>query len=184
MNCIWFKSLDCGAHHNYYTITDLPATLTLWRPTTHIGVSNSVSKFGGILFSPIWNTAVFLYAAGPLKSRFLSVTRMDPLYLLNPSKNTVSYTSTHSNCVEVWATNSVGDTAMPCLSVAWQGVAWVEIWTLAYVTNSSCCPERFSVAYCTHIIQTKLMLKNRRYPQKSMFTVTVWPTDMPVVVLG
>jgi len=39
------------------------------------------------------------------------------------------------------------------------------------------------VAYCTHIIQTKLMLKNRRQPQNSMFTATEGPTDMPLVVL-
>jgi len=42
---------------------------------------------------------------------------------------------------------------------------WVEISTLAYEANSSCWRERLSVAYCTHIIQTKVMLKNRRYPQ-------------------
>jgi len=40
------------------------------------------------------------------------------------------------------------------------------------------------VVYCTHIIWTKLMLKNQRYPQKSMFSVTEMPTDMPLVVLG
>jgi len=40
------------------------------------------------------------------------------------------------------------------------------------------------VAYCTHIIQTKLMLKNQRYPQKSMFLTTGVPTDIPLVVLG
>jgi len=28
------------------------------------------------------------------------------------------------------------------------------------------------------------MLKNRRYPQKSMFTATGGPTDLPLVVLG
>jgi len=28
------------------------------------------------------------------------------------------------------------------------------------------------------------MLKNRRYPQKSVFTATGGPTDMPLVVLG
>jgi hypothetical protein len=47
---------------------------------------------------------------------------------------------------------------------------WVEISTLTYVTNSNCWPERLSLAYCTHIIQTKIMHKNRRYPQKSMFS--------------
>jgi len=32
-------------------------------------VANSVSKFGGILFTPIWLTAVACYAAGSLKVR-------------------------------------------------------------------------------------------------------------------
>jgi len=37
--------------------------------TTSKGVTNSVSNFGGILFTPIWNTALFWYAAGTLKVR-------------------------------------------------------------------------------------------------------------------
>jgi len=63
------------------------------------------------------------------------------------------------------------------------GSLWVEISTLAYEANYSCWSEMLSVAYCTHIIQTKLMLKNRRYPQNSRFTATEGPTDMPLVVL-
>jgi len=91
--------------------------------------------------------------------------------------------SMHSNCTVLSVSNAVRDTArllyrLPCSSL------WVEISTLAYVTNSSCQPARLSVAYCTLIIQTKLMLKNQRYPQKSTFTVTGVPTDMPLVVLG
>jgi hypothetical protein len=38
---------------------------------------------------------------------------------------------------------------------------WVEISTLAYEAKTLSLPERLSVAYCTHIIQTKLMLKNQ-----------------------
>ena len=49
---------------------------------------------------------------------------------------------------------------------------WVEISTLAYETKTPSWPERLSVAYRTHIIQKKQMLKNQRYPQKSMFTAT------------
>jgi hypothetical protein len=45
-------------------------------------------------------------------------------------------------------------------------------------------PIRLSVAYCTRILQKKLMLKNLRYPQKSIFTATGGPTDGPLVVLG
>jgi len=44
--------------------------------------------------------------------------------------------------------------------------------------------KRLSVAYSTHIIQTKLMFKNRRYPQKLMFSATGVPIDVPLVVLG
>jgi len=39
------------------------------------------------------------------------------------------------------------------------------------------------MAYCVHIVQTKLMLKNQRYSEKTMFTATEGPTDMPLVVL-
>ena len=60
----------------------------------------------------------------------------------------------------------------------------IEISTLAYEANSSFSPGRLSVAYCTHIIQTKVMLKNQRYPQNSISTATEGPTDVPVVVLG
>jgi hypothetical protein len=64
------------------------------------------------------------------------------------------------------------------------GPLWVEISALAYEVKTNCWPERFSVMYYTHRFQTKLMLKNQKYAQKSMFTATVGPTDVPVVVLG
>jgi len=35
-----------------------------------------------------------------------------------------------------------------------------------------------------HIIQTKVMLKNQRYPQISMFTATGGLTDLSLIVLG
>jgi hypothetical protein len=34
-------------------------------------ITISVSKFGGILFTPVWLTAVACYASGPLKVRLL-----------------------------------------------------------------------------------------------------------------
>jgi hypothetical protein len=42
----------------------------------------------------------------------------------------------------------------------------------------------FSVAYCIHVAQTKLMLKNLRYLQKLNFTAAEGTTDVPLVVLG
>jgi len=42
----------------------------------------------------------------------------------------------------------------------------------------------FSVVYCTHIVQTKLKLKNRRYSKKSKFRGKEGLKDVPLVVLG
>jgi hypothetical protein len=39
------------------------------RWMTYKDITNSVSKFGGIFFTPIWLTAVAHYASGPLKFR-------------------------------------------------------------------------------------------------------------------
>jgi len=91
--------------------------------------------------------------------------------------------STHSNCALISVSNAVQDTARlvyrsPCSSL------WVEISTLAYESNSTWCPKRLTVAYSRHIIQTKLMLKNWRYPQKLIFSAAKVPTDVPLVVLG
>jgi len=117
----------------------------------------------------------------PWRSGFLCVARMDPLHLLNPSKN--PHLCQHIaiaqfvQWVMLFKTQLAFVCCLPCSPL------WVEISTMAYETNSSCWPERLSLANCTHIIQTKLMLKNRRYPQKSMFTDTGGPIDMPHVVL-
>jgi len=46
------------------------AVCPLNSQTTSKDVTNSVSKFGGILFTPFWLNAMSCYAAGPLKVRF------------------------------------------------------------------------------------------------------------------
>ena len=116
------------------------------------------------------------------KSGFLCGARREFLHLPNPSNFPDLY-------VNIWQVHSsqlinmVPDTACFCLSVALEfTVGWIS--TLACGMNTKCWPERFSVVYCMHIVQTHLMHKNHRYPQKSMFTATDGPTDMPFVVLG
>ena len=65
--------------------------LTLWSRITSKDAANSVLNFGGIMFTPIRNTAVASYAAGPLKIR-LSFRRQNvPLHILSPSTNTNIY---------------------------------------------------------------------------------------------
>ena len=146
--------------------------------STYKDVTNSVSKSGGILFTPIQLTAVACYASGPLKVRLSFRSHNVPPPPPKPlHKHWYIYVDTcqlhifHSWLIRFWH----------CLLC---GSLWVEILTLPYEANFSCWPEMSSVAYCTHIIQTKLMLKNRRYPQNLMFTATEGPTDMPLVVLG
>jgi hypothetical protein len=146
-------------------------------------VANNVSKFGGILFNPIQLTAVACYASGPLKVRLSFWSQNVPpppskplhihwyilRHLVTAHFSQLTNTFLTLNCIDY--------------RLLWSSL-WVEISTLTYVANYSCWPERLSVDYCTHIIQTKLMFKSQRYPKNLKFTGTEGPTDMPLVGLG
>ena len=117
------------------------------------------------------------------RSGFLCVARMDPHHLLKNLQIPWFICRQLATTQLLQWVKAVRDRARlvyrsPCSAL------WDEISTLAYESNASCCPKRLSVAYCTHIIQTKLTLKNRRYPQKSMCLATGVPTGVPLVVLG
>lgn len=87
---------------------------------------------------------------------------------------------TQSNCAFV-PTDSYCSRHSTLLFFMESIVGWIS--TLTYKTSTTCWPERFSVAYCMHIVQTELMLKNQRYSQKIMFTAREGPTNVPLVVL-
>ena len=158
---------------NYKTI------LTLWCQMTYKDITNSVSKFGGILFIPI---QCFGKLQDPWISRFLCVARMDPSTSYKPAKAWFICrhiaTAQYFQWVMLFDTQLASVHHLPCSS------PWVETSTLAYETNTKHWPERLSVPYCTHTIQTKLILKNQKYPQKLMFTATGGTTDLPLLVLG
>jgi hypothetical protein len=146
---------------------------------TYKDVANSVSKFGGILFTPFRLTNVACYAAWPLKVRlsFKSFHLPPP-----PPKPLHKHRYISRDFITAhffsWLT-------LHALNIACSEIhCGFKISTLAYEANSGCWPERLSVAYCTHIIHKKVMLKNWRYPQISMYTATGGPTDVPLVVLG
>jgi hypothetical protein len=147
--------------------------------TTYKGVANSVSKFGGILFTPIRLTAVACYAAGPLKVRLLFGSQNVPPPPLKPLHKHW-YRSRHFVTAHF---SQLTNTACSEYRLLW-GLLWVEISTLAYEANSSCWPDELSVAHCTHITQTKVMLKNRIYSKISMSAGIGGPTDARLVVLG
>jgi hypothetical protein len=120
------------------------AVIPLNRRTTYKDVANSVSNLGGILFTLIWNTAVFWYAAGTLKVRVSLCSQNGPPLPPKPLQIPI-HMVTHSNCAVISVRNAVWETAhlvyhSPCSSL------WVEASTLAYESNSSCCPKRLSVA--------------------------------------
>ena len=157
---------------------------------------NSLSKFQGILFTPIQWIAVACYAAGPLKVRLSFSSQNVPFHLQNPTRTPIYIYIYIYMCVCVYiyifrhrVTALFPSWLMRCWHACFDyrlqcSSLWVVISTLAYETNCNCWPERLSVTYCTHIIQTKLMLKNQRYPPKSKFTATGGPTHMPLVLLG
>jgi len=146
---------------------------------TYKDVANSVSKFGGILFTPIRLTNGAYYAAKPWKVRLSFRSQNVP----PPSSKPLHkhwYVSRHFVTANFF---QLINTSCFEYRFLW-GSLWVEISTLAYEANSSCWPERLSVAYSIHIIQTNVMIKNQRYPQISTSTATGRPTDVPLVVLG
>jgi hypothetical protein len=146
---------------------------------TYKDVANSVSKFGGILFTPIRLTNMACYAARPLKVKLSFRSQNVPFPPPKPLHKHL-YISSHFVTAHF---SQLTNTACFEYCLLW-GSLFVEISTLAYEANSSYWPERLSVAYSTHIIQTNVMLKNRRYPQISMSTATGGPADMRFVVLG
>ena len=67
--------------------------------TTYKKVANSVSKYGGILFTPIRNITLFWYAAGPMKVRVSLWSQNGPPPPPKPlqflQKDVSTYTRTH-----------------------------------------------------------------------------------------
>ena len=145
-------------------------------------VANCVSKFWAILFTPVQLTTVACYVSEPLKVRISFRSQNVPPPLPKPLQK-------HQYIRKQLVTahfSQLTNTVLTCslsISLALAFTVRSNINTGLWSKTLSW-PERLSVAYCTHIIETKLMLKNWRYTQISMFTATVWPTDMPLVVLG
>jgi hypothetical protein len=124
-----------------------------------------VLKFGGILFTPSWNTAVLWYSkrtlniSVPLCSQ--NVSPPPPKPLQKPW-----FMCRHiANCAVLSASSMVRDTALFLYFLFWSRL-WFEISTLVYITKCICWPLRLSVAYCTHMIQTKLTLKKSEISRK------------------
>jgi hypothetical protein len=146
---------------------------------THKWVANSVSKEGVILFTPIPYNVEVCYAAGPLKVRVSLWSQNGsppPPKPLQQLWCIYQHIATAHLCQ---LTNTVPVIERFCLLLAQEStMGWIL--TLAYETSTNYWPERFSVAYCMCIVQTKLMHKNWRHPQKLIFTSTEGPTDVPL----
>jgi hypothetical protein len=129
---------------------------------TYKDIANSVSKFGGILFTPIELTVVACYASGPMKVRLLFRSQNVPPPPPKPlhrhwyiCRHLVTMHFSH-------LTNRLCGCVTACFDfrLLW-GSLWVQISTLSYEAKTLSWPERLPVAYYSHVIQTKVMLKNR-----------------------
>ena len=81
-------------HHSFVTAAE--QLLKKWQ--------NGVSMFGGILFTSIWNTAVFCYAVGPMKVMISLWGQNGPLPPSKPlrflQKEVSTYTRIHNNILQ------------------------------------------------------------------------------------
>jgi len=145
---------------------------------TYIYVSNSVPKFGGILFTPIQLTAVACYASGPLKVRlsFRSQNVPPP-----PPKPLHKHRYTHRHSVTV-RFSQLTNMVLTLLALIIACLEFTEGWNI----NTGLWSKN---SFMTRKVVSSTLYpynsdKNRRYPQISMFTATGGPTDLPLVVLG
>jgi len=140
-----------------------------------------MSNFEGILFTLIRYTEEVAMLQDPWRSGFLCGAKMTP----SPPKLLKQHRLICQNIATAYFSLSwlIWFRHSPLrLSLALEStVGWIS--TLAYGTNTNCWPGRFPVVYCTHTVQTKLTLKNWRFPQKSMFIATGGPIDVRFAVL-
>jgi len=108
---------------------------TLNSQTTSKDIANSVSKFGGILFTPIWLTDVVCYASGTMKVRLSFSSQNVAPPPPNPSTNT-EHMQTLSNCAFFPADEYGCDTACFDYPLLWSSL-WLEISSLAYEAKSN-----------------------------------------------
>jgi len=105
--------------------------------------------FGGILFTPIPYTAEVCYATGSLKVRVSLWGWNGPPSTTKPLQQPWLICQRVATAHLYQMTNTVPGTAHLCLSLALEStVDWIS--TLAYSMSTNYCPERVSVACCTH----------------------------------
>ena len=97
---------------------------------TYKNVANNVSKFGGILFTPIQLTAVACYASGPLKVRLSFRSQNVPPPTPKPLHKH-QYIRRHIVTAHFF---QLANMVLTLLAFALSSL-WVEISTLAYETK-------------------------------------------------
>jgi len=149
---------------------------------TYKDITNSVSKFGGILFTPIRLTAVTCYASGPMKVRISFRSQNVPPPPPKPLHKHW-YIRRHLVTVHFSQLTKRLYHCMLWLSLALRFTVGRNINTGLW-SESAFLTRKVVSGVLYPYNSDKIMLKNRRYPQISTFTATGGPTDLPLVVLG
>ena len=146
--------------------------------TTYIYVATSVMNFGAILFTPYMHGAVFCVAVDSWRSGLHSVaTVVPPLAPSSPPKSPSFIRQNIPTTHFVQQARTVPDKAR-LVYVSKRVERGLNI-NIGLWNKQELLTRKFSVAYCNAYSQTKVIHKNRRFPQKLMFTHTV----VPIVVL-
>jgi len=143
----------------------------------YIYVATSVTKFGAILFTPVMHNAEFCFAVDSWRSGLPFVATVVPHLPPQPLQRAcLLYVNTYQ--LRIYRSWLIPFQTQHVLFMAWNS-SWerldinISLWNKQDLLN-----RKFSVAYCNAYSQTKFVHKNRRYPQKLMFTDAVGPTDV------
>ena len=140
----------------------------------YIYVPTSVTNFGAILFTPYMHTAVFCFAVDSWRPGLHCVPTVVPTWPLIPPKSPSFIRQNIPTAYLVQLARTVPDKAR-LVYVSKRVERGLNI-NSGLWNKQELLTRKFSVAYCNAYSQTKVIHKNRRYPQKLMFTHTAVPT--------
>ena len=141
----------------------------------YIYVATSVTKFGAILFTPIMHTVEFCFAVDSWRSGLPCEPQCPPL---PPQPHRVSLLYVNTYQLRIYRSWLIPFQTQHVLFMAWNS-SWERLdINIGLWNKQKLLTRKFSVVYCNAYSQTKFIHKNRRYPQKLMFTDAVGPTDV------
>jgi len=146
--------------------------------TTYIYIATSVTNFGAILFTPNMHTAEFCFTVDSWRTGLRCVATVPPpTPPPQPLRRApILYVNTYQ--LHIYCSRLTRFQTQHVLFMAQKVFERGLNINIGLWHKQELLTRKFSVAYCNAYSQTKVIHKNRRCPQKLMFTDTVGPTDV------